>query len=108
MNGFSHSHYSVPGMFFHMPHAHPCCSGGSQAAFDQAALGSNGCNGYGPEDHYESASICYGSPAKVAGLKPRNYRAAAAGKLGIGLSARLTLICPSNIDNVTLNDVLCP
>ena len=101
MNGFSHSHYSVPGMFFHLPH-----HGWVPAAFDHpsnsTALSSNG---YGPEDHYESASICYGSPAKVAGLKPRNYRAAAAGKLGIGLSARLTLICPSNIDNVTLNDV---
>ena len=74
MNGFSHSHYSVPGMFFHLPHhAHPCCSG-SQAAFDPSTSTALSSNGYGPEDHYESASICYGSPAKVAGLKPRNYR----------------------------------
>ena len=66
MNGFSHSHYSVPGMFFH--HHLPCCSPAS-AAFDSPQ--------HLPEDHYESASICYGSPAshqpRVAGLKPRNY-----------------------------------
>ncbi len=69
MNGFSHSHYSVPGMFFH--HAHPCCS----SPFDHAMVGSHGHNpggggnmsnvdpNSGYEDHYESASICYGSPA---------------------------------------------
>ena len=94
MNGFSHSHYSVPGMFFH--HHLPCCS---PASFDHPQLaaaggqggggGAGSSNGY-PEDHYESASICYGSPAasagamastasshgngtRVAGLKPRNY-----------------------------------
>ena len=87
MNGFSHSHYSVPGMFFHLPHAHPCCSG-SQAAFDPSTASALSSNGYGPEDHYESASICYGSPAKVAGLKPRNYRAS--GK-SIGLSSHTVL-----------------
>ena len=59
-----------------------------------ASNGPGSSNGY-PEDHYESASICYGSPAaaaavaasapsappsasshgntRVAGLKPRNY-----------------------------------
>ena len=73
-NGFSHSHYSVPGMFFH--HHLPCCPSAPAPAFDPAQL--SGSNGY-PEDHYESASICYGSPAasgsaRVAGLKPRNYQ----------------------------------
>ena len=75
MNGFSHSHYSVPGMFF-PHHAHPCCQGPPNPYDHQISNLSNG--GY-PEDHYESASICYGSPAaaasghRTAGLKPRNY-----------------------------------
>ncbi len=72
-NGFSHSHYSVPGMFFHQ--AHPCCS----SPYDPALMGGGGAgphhnHGHGSdamqngssgfvEDHYESASICYGSPA---------------------------------------------
>ena len=34
MNGFSHSHYSVPGMFFHH-HLPTCCS---PAAFDHSQL----------------------------------------------------------------------
>lgn len=67
MNGFSHSHYSVPGMFFH--HPLPCCP--SPAMGHAHHMGHNmNTNSTGYEDQYESASVCYGSPAHC--MMPNN------------------------------------